>query len=80
MDLPSRKLAFVQEFLRIQKEELVEKLEKVMREEITDSDDGDLKPMSKEELEDRIDRSLEDSKNGRTTKAEVLKAKLDKWT
>jgi len=35
--------------------------------------------MTIEELNERIDKSMEDSKNGKLTKATDLKAKMKKW-
>lgn len=35
--------------------------------------------MTIEELNERIDKSMEDSKNGRLIKASDLKAKMEKW-
>jgi hypothetical protein len=79
MDLQSRKIGFVQEFLKLQSEEVISQLEKILRKETKTSFDEELKPMSVQELNDRIDKSMEDSKNGRLIKASDLKAKIDKW-
>jgi len=77
MDLQSRKIEFVQEFLKIQSEEVVSRLEKLLRRE--NKFDEDFQPMSMTEFNSRIDQSMNDSKNGRLTKASELKAKIDKW-
>lgn len=79
MDLQSRKIQFVQEFLKLQSEEVVLRLEKLLRQETTSAMENEFKPMTMEEFNDRIDKSMEDSKNGRLIKATDLKAKIDKW-
>ena len=79
MDLQSRKIEFVQEFLKLQSEEVVLRLEKLLRKENTSAMEEEFKPMTIDEFNDRIDKSMEDSKNGRIIKATDLKAKIDKW-
>jgi hypothetical protein len=79
MDLQSRKIEFIQEFLKIQSEEVVLRLEKLLRKEKASMTKDEFEPMTLEEFNDRIDRSMEDSKNGRIIKATDLKTKIDKW-
>ena len=80
MDLPTRKIEFVQEFLQIQSEEIIAKLESILKKENSSIDDGHFKPMSIEEFHNRIDKSMEDSQNGRMISANDLKAKMQKWS
>jgi hypothetical protein len=79
MDLQSRKIEFVQEFLKLQNEEIVLRIEKLLRQETNSAMEGEFKPMTKKEFNDRIDKSMEDSKNGRIIKAADLKVKINKW-
>jgi len=79
MDLEARKISFVQEFLRLQNEEIVNGLEKLLRKRKAKLVEESLKPMTKEQYNAEIDQALEDSKNGRMTKATDLKAKIQKW-
>ncbi|HLW33870.1 hypothetical protein [Aequorivita viscosa] len=79
MNLEARKIEFVQEFLKIQSEEVVSKLEKLLRKESTSLTNNQFEPMTMEDFNDRIDKSMEDSKNGRIIKAVDLKVKIDKW-
>lgn len=79
MNLEARKIEFVQEFLKIQSEEVVSKLEKLLRKESTSLTNNEFEPMTMEYFNDRIDKSMEDSKNGRIIKAVDLKVKIDKW-
>ncbi|MCH8555667.1 MAG: hypothetical protein LAT76_10945 [Schleiferiaceae bacterium] len=79
MDLQTRKLELIQEFLKIQSEDVVSQLEKIIRKENKISEDDNFKPMSIEEFNSRIDKSMDDSKNGRLIEASEFKAKIDKW-
>jgi len=79
MDLQARKIEFVQEFLKVQSEEVISRLEKILRKENKTSDKEDFNPMTIDEFNLRIDKSMEDSKNGRLIEASDLKAKIEKW-
>jgi len=79
MDLQSRKLAFIQEFLRIQNEELIATLEKLLHQRKAEAYERDLQPMSEDQFNEDIDRSMDDIKNGRVTHARDLKAQVKKW-
>jgi len=80
MDLQTRKISFVQEFLSIQNEEVVSRLEKYLKKEKTSMVEKAFKPMSIEELNRRIDQSMEDSKNGRVIEANQLLEEIKKWS
>lgn len=61
MDIQARKTAFIQEFLKIQSEEVIAHLEnflKLERELV-------VKPMTEKELNNRIDKSEADFENNR---------------
>ena len=79
MDLQARKIEFVQEFLKVQSEEIIVRLEKILQKENKPSWQENFKPMTIEEFNKRIDKSMEDSKNGRLIEASKLKAKIEKW-
>lgn len=80
MDLQTRKIEFVQEFLKLQSEEVISQLEKILRKEKKSSEQGDFEPMTIEVFNERIDKSMEDSKSGRLTEATELKAEIEKWS
>lgn len=75
MDLQSRKIEFVQEFLKLQSEETVARLEKLLRKEKNSSTEKDFAPMTKEELNQRIDQSENDFKNNRFKRTKDLLSK-----
>ena len=79
MDLQTRKLELIQEFLKIQSEDVISRLEKILRKENKTLENEGFKPMTIEEFNSRIDQSMDDSKNGRLIEASELKAKIDKW-
>lgn len=70
MDLQTRKLAFIQEFLKLQSEDIISQFENLMKKKKnTDS----LTPMSLEEFNTAIDKSELDFKKGRIkTSSELL--------
>lgn len=80
MDLEARKISFVQEFLRLQNEEIVSGLEKLLRKRKAELIEKNFKPMTMEKYNAEIDQAMEDSKNGRMIKATDLKAKIQKWS
>ncbi len=79
MDLQSRKISFIQEFLSIQSEEVVSRLEKYLKKEKISMEEKTLKPMSIAELNRRIDQSEQDSINGRLTEMDDFLAEIEKW-
>jgi len=79
MDLQTRKISFVQEFLSIQSEEVISRLEKYLKKEKTAMEEKTFKPMTIEELNRRIDKSEQDSINGRLTETKDLLKEIKKW-
>lgn len=73
MDIEARKIEFIQEFLKLQNEEAISKLEKLLKKEKDTSDERILNPMTIDELNKRIDQSESDFKNNRfKTSSEIL--------
>ena len=80
MDLEERKISFVQEFLRLQNEDIIIGLEKLLRKKKAEMNEKNFKPMTMEQYNAEIDQAMEDSKNGRMIEATDLKAKVKKWS
>jgi hypothetical protein len=78
VDLQTRKITFVQEFLRLQNEEIIETLESTLRKKKIDLYELDQKPMTMTEFNDEIDQAMEDSKNGKLINTKDLTAKIRK--
>lgn len=75
MDIQTRKIAFIQQFLKLQNEELISKLEKLMKGAKDAESDKELKPYTVGELNKRIAKSEDDFKNGRYKTTDELLAK-----
>lgn len=73
MDLQTRKIEFVQEFLKLQSEEVISQFENLLKKKSIK--DESAKPMSIEELNARIDKSEADFKSGKFKKSSQLLAK-----
>lgn len=80
MNLEARKISFVQEFLKLQSEEIIIGLEKLMYKRKAELIENSFKPISMEQFNAEIDQAMEDSKNGRMIKATDLKTKIQKWS
>lgn len=76
MDLQTRKISFVQEFLRLQNEEIISALEGILRKKKLELYEMNQKPMSIDHFNNEIDKALEDSRSGNIIKAEELKEKF----
>lgn len=79
MDIQTRKITFVQEFLNLQNEEIVRGLEDFLKEKKMQLSENEIKPMSIEKFNNEINQSLEDSNNNKVIRAADLKAKIEKW-
>ncbi len=77
MDLQSRKIEFVQEFLKLQSEDAISRLEKILRKEKNSSNERIIEPMTIDELNNRIDKSESDFNNGRFKESSELLAKYE---
>ncbi|MGO3236873.1 MAG: hypothetical protein ACTIKA_01230 [Psychroflexus halocasei] len=78
MNIEARKIEFIQEFLKLQSEEAISKLEEILKKE--KSSHKETEQMSIQELNKRIDKSMKDSENGRLTETKDLLADIEKWS
>ena len=79
MDLETRKITFIQEFLKLQDEEIISGLEKLLHKRRIELLESELKPMSMEQFNANIDQSLDDSKNGRIISSKDLLKEIESW-
>ncbi len=79
MDIQTRKINFVQEFLRLRNTKLIEKLEKILLEDKAKDYEANLKPMSIDNFNKMIDKTIEDAKQGNIVNARELKESVKKW-
>ncbi len=71
MDIQARKIEFIQEFLKLQSEDIVLRLERFLKME----KEATFKPLTTEELNKRIDLSESDFSNKKFKSNTELKAK-----
>jgi hypothetical protein len=76
MNLETRKITFIQEFLRLQNEEIIIVLEKLLHKQKAELIEKEMKPMSLEKFNSDIDQSMEDVRNNRFISAQDLKSKF----
>ena len=77
MNLEARKIEFIQEFLKLQSEEAISKLENILKKEKDTSNERLFNPMTIDELNKRIDKSESDFKNNRFKTSSELLAKYE---
>ena len=75
MNIESRKLLFIQEFLRIKNEEIIIGLEKTLKQWKSKQHEKELKPMSLEQFNKEIDQAMIDSREDNVVRATELRKK-----
>lgn len=79
MDLQTRKIEFVQEFLKLQSESSIILLEKLLKKE-TEKKVPDIQPMTIQQFQERMSKSRQDAKSGKLTEANDLISEIQKWS
>jgi hypothetical protein len=79
MDIQTRKINFVQEFLRLRNIKLIEKLEKILLEDKAKEYEANLKPISVDNFNKMIDKSIDEVKQGKVVNAREFKESVKKW-
>jgi len=79
MDLQTRKIQFIQEFLKYANSNVLDKMEDLLRQERNKEFEKEIKPMTLDEYEHRIDTAFEDVKNNRVRSAKQLKNEIATW-
>ena len=79
MDIQTRKINFFQEFLRLRNIKLIAKLEKILLEDKAKDYEANLKPLSIDNFNNMIDKSIEDANQGNVVSARDLKESVKKW-
>ena len=74
MDIQTRKIEFVQAFLKLQSERVISRFEELLK-----SESDNFQPMTMEEFNARIDQSLQDSKNNNVIEAAELLKEIKEW-
>ena len=79
MDLQTRKIQFIQEFLKYANTSILAKFEEMRKREREKVFEKAIKPMTLKEYEQRIDKAFEDVKNNRVKNARKLKKEIATW-
>lgn len=79
MNIQARKLVLIEEFLQVNDEDLITKLESLIRQEKKISYERNLKPMSLEEFHEMIDQAKSDKDAGRVISHQELIKKTTTW-
>jgi len=79
MDLQTRKIEFVQEFLKLQSERTIILLEKLLKKEV-EKKVQDIQPMTIQQFQERIRKSRLDVESGKLTEANDLISEIQKWS
>ena len=77
MDLQTRKIEFIQEFLKLKSEDAVSRLEQLLQKEKNKDIEKSAKPMNKKELNKRIEFSEADFENGKFKNSSELLSKYE---
>lgn len=79
MDLQTKKIKFIQEVLRINSKEILDKLERILYQERKKRLDKEYSSMSLEEFNSRIDAAEEDSISDKMYNAGDILKDIDSW-
>jgi len=76
MDIQTRKITFVQEFLKLQNEDIISGLESMLRKKKAELFESGMKPMTPKQLNAEIDQAMDDSRQNRLTEATELRERI----
>jgi hypothetical protein len=77
MDLQTRKIAFIQDFLKLESEKVIVQFEKLLQKQTTT--ESTLEPMSVVDFQKRINQSVSDSAKGKLTSSEHFLEEIAEW-
>lgn len=75
MDLQTRKIAFVQDFLKLESEKVIVQFEKLLQKQTNST----LESMSVADFQKRINQSVSDSNKGKLTSSEHFLEEIAEW-
>lgn len=79
MDIQTKKLKLIEDFLSISDEKLLDKLDHLIKEEKHKGFVGNLKPMSINEFHEMVNEAVEDYEKGNTILQEELEKEVLTW-
>jgi len=78
MNLEARKISLIDNFMKIQNDEIITQIETIIA-KFKSKSNNDFEPMTKDELNRRIDKAENDSINERLTETSDLKNEMKEW-
>ena len=79
MDLQSRKIQFIQEFLKYANTNILDQFEEMLKHEREKEFEKEIEPMTLKEYELRVEKAIEDVRNNRVKTARKLKQEISTW-
>lgn len=79
MDIQTRKLDFIQDFLKYANASILDKFEILLKQEREKELEKELKPMTIEQYEQRIEKALNDIEHNRVKSARALRNEITTW-
>jgi 2-phospho-L-lactate guanylyltransferase (CobY/MobA/RfbA family) len=79
MNLEARKLTIIEKFIHIQNDDIITQVEKILANVKGIPENQLFKPFTKDELNNRIKKSMNDSNNGNLISNKDLKSEIDEW-
>jgi len=79
MTLEARKIVFVQEFLKLQDENLIAGLEKLLQQQKSENENVDFSPMSLAQYQEETKQAIQDSEKQRFTDVKDLRKQITEW-
>ncbi len=77
MDLQTRKIAFIQDFLKLESEKVIAQFEKLLQKQTTT--ESALAPMSVAAFQKRIHQSVSDSESGKVSSSKDFLEEIAEW-
>jgi hypothetical protein len=77
MDLQTRKIAFIQDFLKLESEKVIVQFEKLLQKQTNPN--STLESMSVADFQKRINQSVSDSNKGKLTTSEHFLEEIAEW-
>jgi hypothetical protein len=79
MNIEARKILFVQDFLKIDNEKIINDIEQFFYKTKSKVFEENLNPMTLEQFNEDIDKAIDDEHRNRLTNAKDLKKKIQEW-
>jgi hypothetical protein len=79
MNLEARKLVIIEKFIHIQNDDIITQVEKILAKVKEIPKNEKFNPLTIEEFNNRINKSMNDSNNGNLISNKDLKSEIEEW-